>query len=105
VPPGGNIETARTEFAPIVIERLRRTSRARRARIKYYNFSAWDGFGGTAVVYPPIPATSRRPCSCRDEIMVGFPDTPVFVQRGSLLSVDGNNAREIRLYLGADLSR
>jgi multidrug efflux pump subunit AcrB len=37
--------------------------------------------------------------------MVGFPDTPVFVQRGSLLSVDGNNAREIRLYFqGADLS-
>ena len=41
----------------------------------------------------------------RDEIMVGFPDTPVFVQRGSLLSVDGNNAREIRVYFqGPDLT-
>jgi hypothetical protein len=41
----------------------------------------------------------------RDEIMVGFPDTPVYVQRGSLLSVDGNNSREIRLHFqGPDLT-
>ena len=40
----------------------------------------------------------------RDEIMVGFPDTSVFIQRGSLLSVDGNNSRDIRLdFQGADL--
>lgn len=28
----------------------------------------------------------------REEIMVGFPDTPVFVQRGSPLGVDGQVA-------------
>jgi multidrug efflux pump subunit AcrB len=40
----------------------------------------------------------------REEIMVGFPDTQVFTQRGSLLSVDGDNSREIRLdFQGADL--
>jgi multidrug efflux pump subunit AcrB len=40
----------------------------------------------------------------REEIMVGLPDTPVFVQRGSLLNVDGNNSRELRLdFQGADL--
>jgi multidrug efflux pump subunit AcrB len=40
----------------------------------------------------------------REEIMVGFPDTPVFIQRGSLLNVDGNNSRELRLdFQGADL--
>jgi len=40
----------------------------------------------------------------REEIMVGFPDTPVFVQRGSLHNVDGNNSRELRLdFQGADL--
>jgi HAE1 family hydrophobic/amphiphilic exporter-1 len=65
LPPGGNIETARTEFAPVVIERLRPyLEGTKEPRIKYYNFSAWDGFGGTAVVYPPIPATSRRPSRC-----------------------------------------
>ena len=36
--------------------------------------------------------------------MVGFPDTQVYVQRGSLLNVDGDNSREIRLdFQGADL--
>ena len=41
----------------------------------------------------------------REEIMVGFPDTQVFTQRGSLLSVDGDNSREIRLdFQGADLA-
>ena len=40
----------------------------------------------------------------RDEIFVGFPDTQVYTQRGSLLAVDGDNAREIRLdFQGADL--
>jgi HAE1 family hydrophobic/amphiphilic exporter-1 len=107
LPPGGNIETARTEFAPVVIERLRPyLEGTKEPRIKYYNFSAWDGFGGTAVVYPADPRDIQKAVALlRDEIMVGFPDTPVFVQRGSLLSVDGNNAREIRLYFqGADLS-
>ena len=33
----------------------------------------------------------------REKIFVGFPDTQVYVQRGSLLNVDGDNAREIRL--------
>jgi len=107
LPPGGNIETARTEFAPVVIERLRPyLEGTKEPKIKYYNFSAWDGFGGTAVVYPADPRDIQKAVALlRDEIMVGFPDTPVFVQRGSLLSVDGNNAREIRVYFqGADLT-
>jgi multidrug efflux pump subunit AcrB len=106
LPPGGNIETARTEFAPVLIERLRPyLEGTKEPKIKYYNFSAWDGFGGTAVIYPEDPRDIQEAVQLlRDEIMVGFPDTPVFVQRGSLLSVDGNNAREIRMYFqGADL--
>ena len=48
LPPGGNLETARTEFAPIVIERLRPYLEGKKQpAIKYYNFSAFDGFGGT----------------------------------------------------------
>jgi multidrug efflux pump subunit AcrB len=40
----------------------------------------------------------------REEVMVGIPDTQVFTQRGSLLNVDGDNAREIRVdFQGADL--
>ncbi|MDQ1346402.1 MAG: hypothetical protein QG586_1934 [Pseudomonadota bacterium] len=106
LPPGGNIETARREIAPVVIERLRPyLEGTQKPAIKYYNFSAWGGFGGTAVVYPEDPRDIQEMVRLlREEIMVGFPDTPVHTQRGSLLNVDGDNAREIRMDLqGADL--
>ncbi|MCE3283944.1 MAG: efflux transporter permease subunit [Steroidobacteraceae bacterium] len=107
LPPGGNIETARAELAPVVIERLRPYLEGKKEpKVKYYNFSAFGGFGGTAVVYPEDPRDIPEMVRLlRDEIMVGFPDTQVFTQRGSLLAVDGDNAREIRLdFQGADLA-
>ena len=106
LPPGGNLETARTEFAPIVIERLRPyLEGTKEPAIKYYNFSAFEGFGGTAVVYPKDPRDIQDMVSLlRDDLLAGLPDTPVFSQRGSLLNVDGGNDREIRLdFQGADL--
>ncbi len=107
LPPGGNNATARREFAPVVIERLRpHLEGTKQPAVKYYNLSAWGGFGGTAVVYPADPRDIQEMVRVlREEIMVGFPDTPVFVQRGSLLNVDGNNSRELRLdFQGADLT-
>lgn len=106
LPPGGNNETARREFAPVVIERLRpHLEGSKEPAIKYYNLSAWGGFGGTAVIYPSDPRDIQEMVRVlREEIMVGFPDTPVYVQRGSLLNVDGDNSRELRLdFQGADL--
>jgi multidrug efflux pump subunit AcrB len=107
LPPGGNIETARAELAPVVIERLRPyLEGTKQPKVKYYNFSAWGGLGGTAVVYPEDPRDIPEMVRLlREEILVGFPDTQVFTQRGSLLNVDGDNAREIRLdFQGADLA-
>ena len=44
LPPGGNIETARAEMAPVVIERLRPyLEGTKQPKVKYYNFSAWGG--------------------------------------------------------------
>ena len=106
LPPGGNIETARQEFAPVVIERLRpHLEGTEQPAVKYYNLAAFGGFGGTAVVYPADPRDIKEMVRVlREDIMVGFPDTPVFIQRGSLLDVDGNNSRELRLdFQGADL--
>jgi multidrug efflux pump subunit AcrB len=106
LPPGGNLETARDEFAPVVIERLRPyLEGTKEPAIKYYNFSAFEGFGGTAVVYPKDPRDIQEMVSLlRDDLLAGLPDTPVFSQRGSLLNVDGGNDREIRLdFQGADL--
>jgi multidrug efflux pump subunit AcrB len=107
LPPGGNMETARDEFAPVIIERLRPYLEGEKEpAIKYYNFSAFEGFGGTAVVYPKDPRDIKAMVPLlRDELMAGVPDTPVFSQRGSLLNVDGGNDREIRLdFQGADLT-
>lgn len=107
LPPGGNIETARAELAPVVIERLKPYLEGKKQpKVKYYNFSAWGGFGGTAVVYPEDPRDIPEMVRLlREEILVGFPDTQVFTQRGSLLNVDGDNSREIRLdFQGADLT-
>jgi len=107
LPPGGNLETARDEFAPVIIERLRPyLEGTKEPAIKYYNFSAFEGFGGVAVVYPKDPRDIKGMVSLlRDELMAGLPDTPVYSQRGSLLNVDGGNDREIRLdFQGADLT-
>jgi multidrug efflux pump subunit AcrB len=107
LPPGGNLETARAELAPVVIERLRPyLEGTKQPKVKYYNFSAFGGFGGTAVVYPEDPRDIPEMVRLlREEILVGFPDTQVFTQRGSLLNVDGDNSREIRLdFQGADLT-
>ncbi len=106
LPPGGNIGTARAELAPVVIGRLKPyLEGTKQPKVKYYNFSAWGGQGGTAVVYPEDPRDIQEMVRVlREEIMVGLPDTPVFIQRGSLLSVDGDNSREMRLdFQGADL--
>jgi multidrug efflux pump subunit AcrB len=106
LPPGGNIDTARREFAPVVIERLRPYLEGEKEpAIKYYNLSAWGGFGGVAVVYPKNPRDIQQMAQLlREELLVGFPDTRVYVQRGSLLNVDGNNSREIRMdFQGANI--
>jgi multidrug efflux pump subunit AcrB len=106
LPPGGNLETVRDEFAPQVIERLRPHLEGTKApAVKYYNLSSWAGQQGVAVIYPKDPRDMDAMIDVlRNEIMVGFPDTRIYVQRGSLLSVEGENQREVQLnFQGPDL--
>ncbi len=106
LPPGGNLETLQAEFAPKIIERLKpHLEGSKQPAVKYYNLSSWRGQYGVAVVYPEDPRDIQEMVRVlREEIMVDLPDTGVFVQRGSLLNVDGDNARQIRLYFqGPDL--
>ena len=74
LPPGGNIETARAELAPVVIGRLKPyLEGTKQPKVKYYNFSAWGGQGGTAVVYPEDPRDIQEMVRVlREEIMVGL---------------------------------
>lgn len=107
LPPGGNLETVRDEFAPQVVERLRpHLEGTKHPAVKYYNLSSWAGQWGVAVVYPADPRDMDEMMRVlREEIMTGYPDTSIFVQRGSLLSVDGENQREVQLYFqGPDLN-
>jgi HAE1 family hydrophobic/amphiphilic exporter-1 len=102
LPQGGNIETARTEMAPVVIARLKPYLEGlAEPAIKYYNFSAWgNGNQGLVVAYAKDPRKTLDVVKLlRDKVLADLPDVQAFAQRGSLLSVDGNNSREIRLWL------
>jgi HAE1 family hydrophobic/amphiphilic exporter-1 len=107
LPQGGNLETVRDELAPIVIDRLKPYLEGREEpAIKYYNFSAWSGGNqGLVVAYAKDPRKTQDLVKLlREKILAGLPDLSAFAQRGSLLSVDGNNQREIRLWMqGPDL--
>lgn len=102
LPPGGNLETFQREVAPVVIGRLQPYYEGKKEpAIKYYNFSAFAGGGqGVVVAYARDPEKTQEVVKLlKEEILAGLPDTAAFANRGSLLSVDGNNAREIRLWL------
>lgn len=102
MPPGGNLETFKSEFAPLVIERLKPYYEGgKEPQIKYYNFSAWAGGGGGVIVaYAKDPEKTQEVVDLlKKEILADLPDVKAFANRGSLLNVDGNNAREIRLWL------
>lgn len=107
LPPGGNLGTAKAEFAPTVIARLKPYLEGKQEpAIKYYNFSAWAGGGGGVVVaYAADPRKTQDVVRLlREEILADLPDVQAFANQGSLLNVDGNNAREIQLHLqGPDL--
>ncbi|HEX4871072.1 MAG TPA: efflux RND transporter permease subunit [Nevskiaceae bacterium] len=107
LPPGGNLATAKEELAPVVIERLRPHLEGRaEPAIKYYNFSGWPGGGGGVVVaYAADPRQTEAVVQLlRSQILAGLPDVRAFASQGSLLNVDGNNARAIQmLFQGADL--
>ncbi len=82
LPPGGNLETARDEFAPIVIERLRPVSRGHEGTGD--QVLQLLGVRAVSAARPSstrrIRATSRRWCRCcATRSWSGFPDTPVFV--------------------------
>ncbi|ROH93689.1 efflux RND transporter permease subunit [Stagnimonas aquatica] len=102
LPPGGNLATFQREVAPVVIARLQPYYEGQKEpAIKYYNFSAFAGGGqGVVVAYARDPEKTQEVVKLlKEEILAGLPDTAAFANRGSLLSVDGNNAREIRLWL------
>ncbi|HKY91285.1 MAG TPA: efflux RND transporter permease subunit [Nevskiaceae bacterium] len=101
LPPGGNLETLRDEFAPLVIDRLKpHLEGQKEPAVKYYNLTAWGGINGLSVIYPKDPRQMKEMVRMlREEIMTGIPDTQIFVNRGSLLDVEGENNRQIELHL------
>src|SRR5262249_7374815 len=90
LPQGGNLETARDELAPQVIQRLQPYLEGKQEpAIKYYNFSAFDGgSNGLVVAYAKDPRRTLDVVKLlRDKILADLPDLQAFANRGSLLSV------------------
>ncbi|HVT36612.1 MAG TPA: efflux RND transporter permease subunit, partial [Nevskiaceae bacterium] len=106
LPPGGNLITLQKEFAPVVIARMQPYLEGKKEpAVKYYNLSAFGGQFGLMVAYAKNPRDIQKLAkTLREEILVGLPDVSVYVQRGSLLDVDGGNSRDIELdFQGPDL--
>lgn len=102
MPPGGNLETFQKEVAPLVIARLQPYYEGKKEpAIKYYNFSGWSGGNqGLVVAYAKDPEKTLDVVKLlQEEILAGLPDVQAFANRGSLLNVDGDNSREIRLWI------
>jgi multidrug efflux pump subunit AcrB len=107
MPAGGSLPTVEHEIAQTVVARARPYLEGEKSPgIHGYNLSSWNGQFGVMVTYPEDPrAVAELMDVLRDEIWADLPDVRPFVSQGSLLNVDGNNAREIRIdFQGADVA-
>lgn len=107
MPAGGSLPTVEHEIAQTVVTRARPYLEGEKSpAIHGYNLSSWNGQFGVMVTYPEDPRTVPELMDVlRDEIWADLPDVRPFVSQGSLLNVDGNNAREIRIdFQGADVA-
>jgi multidrug efflux pump subunit AcrB len=107
MPAGGNLPTVEHEIAQTVVARAKPYLDGEKSPgIHGYNLSSWNGQFGVMVTYPANPREAPQIMELmRNEIWADLPDVRPFVSRGSLLDVDGNNAREIRIdFQGADMA-
>ena len=106
VAAGSNIRTIRDELGKTIVDRLKpHMHDGKQPEVKYYNLYMDDSGNNQLTVYPKNPGEgAAMQKTLREEILSGLPDTQAFVSRGSLLSVDGGNGRNISLDLqGSDM--
>jgi multidrug efflux pump subunit AcrB len=99
-PPGMSPEAVNREIAPKILERMAPYMKGEKEpRLKNWYVLLWPGGGtiGARVVDDDRIGELER--IVRDEIVVGFPDTRVFVNEGELFGGIGGSARSVALHL------
>lgn len=99
-PPGMSPETVDREIRGKILERMQPYMRGEKEpRLKNYYVLLWQGGGtlGARVVDEKRIGELER--IVRDEIVVGFPDTRVFVNEGELFGGIGGSARSVAIHL------
>lgn len=99
-PPGMSPETVDREIAGKLIERMQPYMRGEKEpKLKNYYVLLWPGGGtlGARVVDDKRIGELER--IVRDEIVVDFPDTRVFVNEGELFGGIGGSARSVAIHL------
>lgn len=106
LPPGGNIDFIEQEIAALLKVRLQPylTGEAQPA-IKDYNFYS-QGPGNTGgFMYAADPQRVEELMDVmQNDVLADFPDTQVFLFRGQMINLAGNNGRSVNLNLqGSDI--
>jgi multidrug efflux pump subunit AcrB len=99
-PPGMSPEAVNREIAPKILERMAPYMKGEKEpRLKNWYVLLWPGGGtiGARVVDEDRIGELER--IVRDEIVVGFPDTRVFVSEGELFGGIGGSARSVAIHL------
>lgn len=99
-PPGMSPEAVNREFTDKLIERMQPYMRGEKEpRLKNYYVLLWPGGGtlGARVIDDERIGELER--IVRDEVVVDFPDTRVFVNEGELFGGIGGSARSVAIHL------
>ncbi|PAJ72269.1 acriflavine resistance protein B [Pseudoalteromonas sp. NBT06-2] len=98
MPPGGNVDFIEKEIASLVKNRLAPyLSGEQQPKIKSYNFFS-NGAGSTGgFIYSDDPRRVEELMEViKNKVLVGLPDTQIFLFRGSMINVSGGgNGRTI----------
>jgi multidrug efflux pump subunit AcrB len=107
IPPGGNVDFIEHEMASLVKERLAPyLSGEKSPKIKSYNFYSYGSAATGGFIYSDDPTRVEELMDIvRNQVLVGLPDTQVFLFRGSMINVSGGgNGRTVDIDIkGSDI--
>ncbi|MCV2883955.1 efflux RND transporter permease subunit [Aestuariibacter sp. AA17] len=107
LPPGGNIHFLDEELAQRVKSRIEPyLSGEKQPKIKSYNFYSYGPGSTGGFIYSDDPTRVEELMDvARNDFLAGLPDTQVFLFRGSMINVSGNNGRSVNLNIqGPDMN-
>lgn len=99
-PPGMSAKAVNDEIAGKLLQRMQPyMTGAREPRLKNYYLVLWSGGGTLGVRVSDDARIGEMERIVRDEIVVGIPDTRVFVNEGELFGGIGGSARSVAIHL------